>query len=314
MGVDAFPTPDRFTRRLATWAVAFPTSHERVAMNLSRRNLLKLGCGAAAALAAHRLPLVSAGEAAATKNIPIGLQLYSVRHLCEKDLPGVLESVAEMGYEGVEFAGYYNRTAAQLRKLLDDNGLKCCGTHISLDTLTGDAFKGTLEFNQALGNPYLIVSWMPPEYAESLESVKAAARVYDQVAAKLKPLKMYVGYHAHAHDFKRIGDQTAWDLLFANTCPDVVMQLDIGNCLGGGGDPYATLKKFPGRSVTVHLKEEGGPPEAVVGEGDVDWKQVLEFCQTKGGTQWYIVEHERSAGDPLNNVRRCLKNLEKLLA
>lgn len=281
-------------------------------MTLSRRNLLKLGCGTAAAWATGSLPAILTAEEKA-KKIPIGLQLYSVRKQCEKDLPPVLEAVAKMGYEGVEFAGYYGRSAAELRKLLDDNGLKCCGTHIRLDTLQGDALKGTVEFNQTLGNPYLIVSWMPPAYAETLQSVKEAAKQYDEIAQKLKPLKMRVGYHAHGHDFHKIDGQTAWDLLFENTCDDVVMQLDIGNCIGGGGDPYATLKKFPGRSATVHLKEEGGPPEAVVGEGDVDWKQVLEFCQTKGGTEWFIVEHERGAGDPIDNVRRCLKNLKQML-
>jgi sugar phosphate isomerase/epimerase len=154
---------------------------------------------------------------------------------------------------------------------------------------------------------------MPPAYAASLDAVKETAQKYDEIAAKLKPLKMKVGYHAHGHDFVKIGDETAWDLLFENTCDDVIMQLDIGNCMGGGGDPYATLKRFPGRSVTVHLKEHGGSAESVVGEGDVDWKQVLDFCKTKGGTEWYIVEHERGAGDPIENVRRCLKNLQPMV-
>ncbi len=281
-------------------------------MNLSRRNLLKWGCGTAAAWATGVLPAALKADDAA-KKIPIGLQLYSVRKKCEQDLPAVLKAVAEMGYEGVEFAGYYGRSAAEMRKLLDDFGLKCCGTHIRLETLLGDALKETIEYNQTLGNPYLVVSWMPPAYAASLDAVKETAQKYDEIAAKLKPLKMKVGYHAHGHDFVKIGDETAWDLLFENTCDDVIMQLDIGNCMGGGGDPYATLKRFPGRSVTVHLKEHGGSAESVVGEGDVDWKQVLDFCKTKGGTEWYIVEHERGAGDPIENVRRCLKNLQPMV-
>jgi sugar phosphate isomerase/epimerase len=283
-------------------------------MNLSRRNLLKLGCGAAAALVAGRAPgNVAAASAEVKKKIPIGLQLYSVRHQCQQDLPAVLKAVAEMGYEGVEFAGYYGRSAPEMRKLLDDHGLKCCGTHIGLNALTGDALKGTIEYNQTLGNPYLIVAGMDRGYTESLEAVKAVAEVYDGIAQRLEPLKMQTGYHAHGFDFRRIDGETTWDLLFENTRSDVIMQLDIGNCLGGGGDPYATLRRFPGRSVTVHLKEHGGPPEAVVGEGDVDWKQVLEICQTTGGTQWYIVEHERGAGDPLDNVRRCLENVRGMM-
>ncbi|MHC4180411.1 MAG: sugar phosphate isomerase/epimerase family protein, partial [Planctomycetota bacterium] len=91
-----------------------------------------------------------------------------------------------------------------------------------------------------------------------------------------------------------------------------VMQLDIGNCISGGGDPIAVLKKFPGRSATIHLKEHGGKPEAVVGEGDVDWEKVFRLCETTGGTRWYIVEHERGAGSPMDNVRRCIQNLRKM--
>ena len=281
-------------------------------MNLSRRNVLKWGCGTAATLAVGGLPsMLKANDAG--KKIPIGLQLYSVRHQCEKDLPGVLKAVAEMGYEGVEFAGYYGRSAVEMRRLLDEHGLKCCGTHLRLEHLQGDQLKETVEFNQTLGNPYLIVAWMPPAYTKSLDTVKEAADKYNEIARQLKPLDMYVGYHAHGFDFEKIGDETAWDLLFENTVDEVIMQLDIGNCLGGGGDPYASLKRFPGRSVTVHLKEHGGPPEAVVGEGDVDWERVFEICQTVGGTEWYIVEHERPAGDPIENVRRCLMNVKKML-
>ena len=104
-------------------------------MRFSRREVLGLGVGAAAlwatgagASAAVR-PKRRVKAAAAAAKIPIGLQLYSVRKDCEKDLPGVLEAVAKMGYVGVEFAGYYGRKADELRKLLDKNGLKCCGTH-----------------------------------------------------------------------------------------------------------------------------------------------------------------------------------------
>jgi len=280
-------------------------------MNISRRDLLKCGAGATAMWLAGARPLAAA-FGSDDRKIPIGLQLYSVREACAKDLPSVLAAVAKMGYQGVEFAGYYGRNARELRNMLDQNGLKCCGTHLGLDALKGDALQGTVEFNQTLGNPFLIVSWMPHSYMESVQSIKDMAKVYTELAEKVKALDMRVGYHAHGGDFEKVDGKTAWDIFFENTGPEVVMQLDIGNCIGGGGDPIATLKKFPGRSVTVHLKEHGGPPEAVVGEGEVDWPTVFEICETTGGTEWYIVEHERSAGDPLENVKRCLENLRKL--
>jgi sugar phosphate isomerase/epimerase len=280
-------------------------------MNYSRREMLKLGAGAAAMWATGVGPL-AAKEKARKRKIPIGLQLYSVRHDCEKDLPGVLQAVGKMGYEGVEFAGYYGRKAKELRKLLDDNGLKCCGTHTGLNTLTGDALKGTIEFNKILGNKFLIAPGLPRNRTSSVQALKETAALFSELAEKVKAQKMRVGYHAHGGDFKKFGDQTAWDIIFSNSSPDVVMQLDVGNCISGGGDPIAVLKKFPGRSATIHLKEHGGKPEAVVGEGDVNWEQIFRLCETTGGTQWYIVEHERRAGSPLKNVRRCIENLRKM--
>ncbi|MGC8834651.1 MAG: sugar phosphate isomerase/epimerase family protein, partial [Armatimonadota bacterium] len=134
--------------------------------------------------------------------IPIALQLYSVREDAAKDTAGVLAAVAKMGYEGVEFAGYYGHSAQDLRKMLDDNGLRVAGTHIGLDTLLGDEFEKTVEFNQILGNKFLIVPGLPPERTSSADAWKRTAEIFNEIAEKLKPLGMYTGYHNHAMEFK----------------------------------------------------------------------------------------------------------------
>lgn len=276
-------------------------------MTISRRNMLKLGAGAAA-MTVLPANLIGADMA---KKIPIGLQLYSVRGECEKDLPKVLAAVRDMGYKGVEFAGYYGRNATQLRKLLDDNGLVCCGTHTGLETLTGDNLKKTVEFNRILGNRFLICPYIPEDRFSTVEKCKQLGAFFAEMSQKVKGDGMRVGYHAHAGDFKKIGDETHWDLFFANTTEDVVMQLDTHNCLGGGGDPYAILKKFPGRATTIHLKEFGGKEAAPIGEGDVRWPEIFELCEKPGKTEWYIVEHE-SGSKPLESVKECIDNLRKM--
>lgn len=276
-------------------------------MRISRRDCLRGGLGAAV-LAAGRLGVAAASK----KKIPIGLQVYSVREAAAKDLAGVLKAIGQMGYEGVEFAGYYGHQAKAIRKMLDDSGLKCCGTHIRLETLLGDQFAHTVEFNQILGNRFLIVSWMPESRFATVEVAKKTAALFNELAEKAKAHGMQVGYHAHGGDFKKVGGQTAWELFFSNTVPEVVMQMDIGNCLGAGGDPYAILRKFPGRSATIHLKEHGGKRGAPLGEGEVRWKEVFEICETIGGTQWYIVEQESYAVPPLKSVKICLQNLRKM--
>jgi len=277
---------------------------------LSRRDFLKVSAAGVAA-AGLSLGPSSAAETAEKKKIPIGLQLYSVRNECAKDLPAVIAAVGKMGYKGVEFAGYYNREAKELKKTLDDNGLVCCGTHTGLNTVTGDALKATIEFNKVLGNKFLIVSSMPKERAGSRQAWVETARLFDELADKVKAEAMRIGYHAHGGDFKRIEGETPWDIFFGHTKAEVVMQLDTGNCLQGGGDPVAVLKKFPGRATTIHLKEYGGDAKAVIGEGLTKWKEVFDLCEA-GGTQWYIVEHERGGPDPLGDVKRCLQGLQKM--
>ncbi|MCE5303903.1 MAG: sugar phosphate isomerase/epimerase [Planctomycetaceae bacterium] len=278
-------------------------------MSLSRRNLLRFGLGAAALSASGlRWSFGQSADESNTKKIPIGLQLYSLRTIIKKDVPGTLKAVAAMGYQGVEFAGYFGMKAPDLRKLLDDVGLKCCGTHTRMETLSGDQLKQTVEYNQILGNPFLIV---PSLKMESLAVMLDMAKKFTALAEQLKPQGLRVGYHAHQHDFKPVADRIPWDVLFTNAGPDVVMQLDVGNCLQAGVDPVAVLKNFPHRSATVHLKEFGGPKNAAIGQGDVPWSQVFEACETIGDTQWYVVEHE-SGNTPMESVKLCLENLRKM--
>ena len=276
---------------------------------IPRRDVLRMGAaGAAAAWAATRAKLgFAAGK------VPIGLQLYSIRKDCEKDLSGSLKAVKGFGYEAVEFAGYYGQTATEMRKLLDANGLKCCGTHTGLDTLEGDALAKTIEYNETIGNRLLIVPGIPEERRKTADDWKELAALFDSIADKAAPAGMRVGYHNHNVEFVAMGGSTPWDLFFGGTKKGVVQQIDTGNCIEGGGDPIALIKRYPGRTASIHLKEfSKTKPDAFVGEGDVPWKAVFEACETVGGTEWYIVEYEHESQPALPSVDRCLKNLRKI--
>lgn len=245
--------------------------------------------------------------------IPIGLQLYSIREECARDLPGTLAAVAKMGYEGVEFAGYHDRSATELRTLLDDLGLVCCGTHIGLDTLLGDELPRTVEFNQTLGNKYLVVPNLPEERTNSRAAWLETVRIFNDIAAKLKPLGMLTGYHNHHIEFTPMEGELPWDTFCGNTTDDVIMQLDLGNCLHGGADPVPFLERYPGRAITLHLKEyAGGWDTALIGQGDIRWADVFRLCEAAGKTDWYIVEQESYAHPPLECVDLCLKALREM--
>lgn len=293
------------------------SSEEKILV--SRRGLLAKSAVAAAVLttgaraANQARARGSRGAGRGRGRRQIGLQLYSVREDCKRDLPGTIAAVAKMGYMGVEFAGYYNYTAEQLRKMLDDNGLKCCGTHTGLPTLLGDELPKTIEFNKTIGNKYLVVPGLPGQYRESHQAWLDTAKLFNEIAEKVKPHGMLVGYHNHSVEFQAMDGELPWDTFYGNTNKEVIMQLDVGNAIIGGVDPLPYLYKYPDRAVTVHVKEHSKTnPDALVGEGDVNWKAFFALCQAVGSTEWYIVEYERQGAPPLESVEKCLNNLRRL--
>lgn len=243
----------------------------------------------------------------------VALQLYSVREDCQRDLPGTIAAVGKMGYDGVEFAGYYDRSAEQLRKMLDDSSLVCCGTHIGLETLLGDSLAKTIEFNKTLGNNHLIVPGFAEKYRSSHQAWLDTAKLFNELAEKVKPHGMRVGYHNHGVEFTAMDGELPWDTFFSNTSKDVIMQLDIGNAMSSGADPLPYLYRYPERAVTVHVKEFSKTNDkALIGEGDVPWKAFFALCKAVGNTEWYIIEQESYAFKPLECADRCLKNLRKM--
>jgi sugar phosphate isomerase/epimerase len=248
-------------------------------------------------------------------SIPIALQLYSVRDDCARDFFGTIAEVAAMGYAGVEFAGYHGASASDLRKVLDDNGLLVAGTHAGFNTLQDDVLEATIEYHLTLGCKNLVVPWLPEETRSTVEACKATAEKLNVISEKLKPHGMRTGFHCHEGDMHAIdGGKSAWDLLAEYTTSDFILQYDTANGMAGGADPVQPILDWPGRGLTTHLKEWSGEHGAkVIGEGQIPWAKVFEACETVGGTEWYVVEHESYEGmTPLEAVNACLKNLRAM--
>lgn len=244
--------------------------------------------------------------------VPIGLQLYSVRQECEKDLLGTIAKVGAMGYEGVEFAGYFGHSAADIKKALDDAGLKCAGAHVGMHLMTPENFDATVEFHKGIGCEFLVIPWIPDEKRNSEAACAELGKELTELVAKIEAVGLRTGFHAHDGDMKPLDNgKTAWTMIGENTPASFIMQYDTGNGMHGGADPVAPILEFPGRATTVHLKEYQNGFGPVVGAGDVPWAKVFEACETQGGTQWYIVEHELES-DPLGSVEECLANLKKM--
>lgn len=278
---------------------------------MNRRDFLKMSAGLAAASSLTGCSLSAENK----KNpIPVALQLYSVRQDCAGDFPGTMAAVAAIGYQGVEFAGYYNYSAEEVRQMLDDNGLQCAGSHIQLDTVLGDALESTIAFNQILGNSCLIIPWLPESYRNSKAAWLKTADLFNGLAEKVKPHGMQIGYHNHGMEFEPVDGEMPWDIFAQNTSENVILQFDTGNAAHAGADALPYLKKYPGRSVTIHLKEHSeSRPDALIGEGDIPFEEIFKVCRTTGGTEWYIIEEEKEAVPPLEAVKISYTNLMKLL-
>lgn len=246
------------------------------------------------------------------QRIPIALQLFSVREQCAADLPGTLREVAKLGYEGVEFAGYHGRTAQQLRQLLDETHLTCCGAHLPIDDLLPAKFMATVEFHRTLGNRYLVVPGLPDSYRQSQDAWRKTAQLFSELSEKLKPHGMRIGYHNHAAEFQTLEGSRPWDTFFGQTATDVIMQFDIGNAGYEGADPVAELQRYPGRARTVHVKDYSAKlADLLVGDGVVNWPALFRACEQVAGTEWYVVEHDTRPESGLMEIAETRRRLRE---
>jgi len=278
----------------------------------TRRDFLKCAGMAYAGLFALRS---SADTVIGTKKIPVGIQLYSFREQGKADFASIIKKAAELGFAGVEFAGYgpYGGKPEELRKMLDDVGLKAFGTHTGLNLVEDDKIQQTIEFHKTIGCPYIIIPGMSHDKLDTRDNCLRTAEFLTKACATAHSAGLHLGYHAHGGDFKKVdGELSAWEVLYDNTPPSFIHQIDLGNCLGGGGDPYKMIERYPGRSLSVHLKEHGGPKGAVFGQGEVDFKRALALCEKFGGTRCYIIEHESDPANAFTTAKQCLDYLKTL--
>jgi len=258
----------------------------------TRRQFVKSSVLTAAAVAGSRAPAAPA----AGRDIPIALQLYSVRGDCGKDIDAALAAVAKMGFAGVEFAGYhkYAGKAKELLAKLNELGLKAAATHISTRAMRGDALNQTIEFHKEIGCKYLIA----PNDGDftNPEKSKALADFFNETAAKLKPHGLACGYHNHKHEFAKAGDSNYWELFAQRTGKDVVLQIDCGWAAAAGQDCADLMKRYPGRMQVVHIKPtvfgDAAGKKAIFGQDSVNWGPILTACRDLGATAWLTLEQE----------------------
>ncbi|QJC52807.1 sugar phosphate isomerase/epimerase [Paenibacillus albicereus] len=240
--------------------------------------------------------------------ISIGLQLYTLREETATDFKGTLRKVAALGYQGVEFAGYGDLTAEEMKATLDELGLKGFSSHVSLHALRQDLQK-EIDYLKTIGAAYMICPYLleedRPQTGEGWTALYAELQAIGTEAAKQG---LIFGYHNHEFEFEgRVGEENAFDAMFQATAPEAVqVEMDVCWVQFAGRDPVTYIGKYAGRLPLLHLKdfaldEQGGMKTLELGQGGVDLPGVIEAAEA-AGVQWLIVEQDHCQNPPLDSV------------
>jgi sugar phosphate isomerase/epimerase len=274
---------------------------------ISRRSFL----GAMAAA-----PLVAA--ASASKSVPVGLELYSVRDDLKKDLTGTVRGVARMGYQCVEFyAPYYDWTTDYARKVraeLDELGIHCYSTHNGLNSFTPEGLGKAMDLNKTLGCRYIVLA--SPGELRGLDDYKRVAETLNSADDTMKRQGLHAGYHNHDAEWRPVEGRRPLEVLAAMLDKDIMLQLDVGTCLAAGGDPLAWIKQNPGRIRSMHVKDWSPQREykVLTGEGIAPWKKLFAAAETTAGIEYYLIEQEGSDYPEMETAQKCLAAFRKLHA
>ena len=254
-----------------------------------------------------------AWRAGAATAIPMGIEMYSVREALAKDSQGTVRAIAEMGYQGLEFyAPYFEWSHAQakeMKKLMDDLGIRCFSTHNSADYLEKENIQKAIDLNLNLGSKYVVMASSQPK--PGLDGWKEVADALNFAAETLEPAGLKAGYHNHQLEFTPVDGVRPMEILAKNTKPSVMLQLDVGTCVEVGSDPVAWIRANPGRIRSVHCKdwspETGKGYSVLFGEGKADWKGIFAAAASVGGAEYYLIEQEGSRFSELETAKKCLE-------
>jgi sugar phosphate isomerase/epimerase len=252
-------------------------------------------------------------SAHALTRIPIGLEMYSVRDALKQDPEGTVRAVAKMGYQGVEFyAPYFDWTddqAKQVRKLLDDLGIRNFSTHNNIVSFSPENISKARDLNLILGSRYVVLA--SAQAKPGPDGWMWIADTLNSAAEKLEPSGLKVGYHNHQAEFTRVNGRRPIEVLAKNTKPSIMLQLDVGTCLEAGSDPVEWIRANPGRIRSLHLKDwspiTGKGYQVLFGEGIADWKAIFAAAESTGGVEYYLMEQEGSRFPEIETAQRCLE-------
>ena len=238
------------------------------------------------------------------RELPIALQLYSVHKEMAADYRAVLERTARIGFEGVEFAGFFGVPAEEMKRELDARGLKAVGSHTGYEELK-NRLPEVMRYNRILGNYNIVCPFCG---LGSKEEIDAAVEELHGIERKLIAEGFVFHYHNHAHESRRFEGVNALERIFGET--GIHPQPDIYWVYRGGEDPAGFIRRYSGRCILIHMKDGAGEREVTAGEGVLDFPEIIRAAQ-ENGAEWLILEDEVSIPTAWDSVEKGYRYLKQ---
>ncbi|MCQ6559799.1 sugar phosphate isomerase/epimerase family protein [Paenibacillus mendelii] len=245
------------------------------------------------------------------RRMGIGLQLYTLRDETAVDFAGTLRKVAELGYEGVEFAGYGGLSATEMQELLKETGLKAVGSHVGLDRLRAD-LQGEIDYLKAIGGRYIICPWVSETERDRVEDWEKHIEFWKHVGAEVRKQGLTFAYHNHDFEFHlQLNGEYVFDAIYSASAPEEIqVEMDVCWVQFAGQDPIAYIQKYAGRLPLLHLKDfnkdlNGQMVTLELGQGVVQLKDVIAAA-SEANVEWLLVEQDNCQNPPLQSVANSL--------
>jgi sugar phosphate isomerase/epimerase len=237
-------------------------------------------------------------------------QLYTLRDFCQtpQDVAQTLKKVRAIGYEAVQVSGIVAMPEADLKEMLDGEGLVCCATHEGTPKILEET-QSVVDRLHALDCKYTAVPSPGGYELKTLEDVRSFAQKMDAAGKVLREAGQVLTYHNHHFEFIKFDGQTMLDIFYGETDPQNLQgEIDTYWVQFGGGDPVAWCKKLPNRLPLLHLKDYGvnaetkQPEFREIGYGNLNWKELIPAAENSG-CEWFIVEQDTCPGDPFDSLK-----------
>jgi sugar phosphate isomerase/epimerase len=262
------------------------------------------------------------------KSFGVGLQLYTIRDAMNKDVPGSLKKISDMGYKNLELASYangkfYGYTPAEFKKLVNDLGMEIISSHTEVENkgITLDNAKKMAEDHVKVGVKYCIQPWVVEEARKTLDSYKRMVAEWNKVGKIMKDFGLQFGYHNHNFEFDTVeGKIPYFDIYMVEMDKDLItMEMDLFWTTKAGQNPVEIFKKYPGRFQLLHFKDmyTKQPPSfnvsstdfAPVGSGLINFKEILAAKNIAGMKYFFVEQDSTKDGKPFDAIQTSITNL-----